>query len=393
MNSLLNVDKILNRSRNPWMDYAKGICILMPVYRHSFEGLANVGIGSYTYHNIRLIDVFTMGFRMPLFFMIAGAFAGISLSRRGFGGYMNGRLRGVFYPLMVWGSIQITLQLIFAGTVNAHREPFDYLNLILDPRKLEQFWYLNALFFISFIYAFLNWYAKFKPVHQVMTGLVFYSIASYCHIHDINIGFLSGVTFYYLFFAVGDALHNLILDEKNHKWLSSFRTTLIILPIFIAIETYCTIVNLKHPEEQDFYVQHNRQDIFFFSALIGGAFMIHLSFLLQRFNILRFLRVIGYHALYIYLAHLIVTAGTRILLVKVFHIEYIPFLLPTIFAAGIIVPIIFYNIARIYGFTWIFTLREESSQAKPAKPTSAAYFTREVMLPKENTGNSNTTRP
>lgn len=380
INSLFNADKILSRTRNPWMDYAKGICIMMPVYRHTFEGLANVGIGSYSYPGIRIVDVFTMGFRMPLFFMIAGAFMATSLNRKGIGDFVSAKFRTVMYPLLLWGSIQITLQLLFSGMVNARREPFDYFNLILDPRKLEQFWYLNALFFVSVLYALLSWYAKLKSIHQLVLGLVLYATASYCHKNDIHIGFLSGVSFYYLFFAVGDALHNIVLDEKHHKWLSSFKTTLIILPIFAAVEWYCTKMNLAHPEEFDFYVQHQRQDIFFFSAIVGGLFMIHLSFMLQRFNVLRFLRVIGYHALYIYVAHLMVTAGVRVLLVRVFHIENIPLLQFTIFPLGVIIPIILFNMCRKLGITWVFTLKEDAP-VKSAQPVMA----RESLIQKENT--------
>ena len=384
INSLFNAEKILGRSRNPWMDYAKGICILMPVYRHTFEGIANVGVGSYSYPGIRIVDVFTMGFRMPLFFMIAGAFFAVTLFKKGIGDFLNAKFKTVMYPLLLWGGLQITLQLLFAGAgVNANRTPFDYLNLILDPRKLEQFWYLNALFFVSLIYALTTWYAKFTSKHQLVLGLVLYGIATYCHKQNIHIGFLSGVTFYYLFFAVGDALHSIVLDEKHHKWLSSFKTTFIILPIFAAVEWYCTTLNLAHPEEFDFYVQHQRQDIFFFSAIIGGLFMIHLSFMLQRFNVLRWLRVVGYHALYIYVAHLMVTAGLRILFVRYLHIESIPLLQFTIWPLGVIIPMIMFNLAKKLGVGWIFTLRDdEAGKKKPQASTQ--YFTREVVVPKEN---------
>lgn len=384
VNTLFNADKILGRSRNPWMDYAKGICIMMPVYRHTFEGIANVGVGSYSYPNIRIVDVFTMGFRMPLFFMIAGAFFAITLYKKGIGDFLNAKFKTVMYPLLLWGSIQITLQMIFAGAgVNANRTPYDYLNLILDPRKLEQFWYLNALFFVSLIYALLTWYLKFTSRQQLLVGLVFYGIATYCHKMNIDIGFLSGVTFYYLFFAVGDNLHNIVLDEKHHKWLSSWKTTLIILPVFAAVEWYCTTLNLAHPEEFDFYVQHQRQDIFFFSAIIGGLFMIHLAFMLQRFNVLRFLRVIGYHALYIYVAHLMVTASLRILFVNYLHIENIPLLQFTIWPLGVIIPIIMFNLSKKFGFSWLFTLKDEDGAKKKPKE-SQQYFTREAVVPKEN---------
>lgn len=383
VNTLFNANKILGRSRNPWMDYAKGICIMMPVYRHTFEGLANVGVGSYSYPGIRIVDVFTMGFRMPLFFMIAGAFFAITLYKKGIGDFVNAKFKTVMYPLLLWGSIQITLQLIFAGTVNANRTLFDYFNLILDPRRLEQFWYLNALFFVSVLYAVLTWYFKFTSKQQLLTGLVLYGIATYCHKMDIHIGFLSGVTFYYLFFAVGDNLHNIVLDEKHHKWLSSFKTTFIILPVFAAVEWYCTTLNLAHPEEFDFYVQHQRQDIFFVSAIIGGLFMIHLAFMLQRFNVLRFLRVIGFHALYIYVAHLMVTAGLRIVMVKVLNIENIPLLQFTIFPLGVIIPIIMFNLSKKLGISWLFTLKDDDATKKQPKEAQQ-FFTREAVVPKEN---------
>lgn len=386
MASLFNADKILSNSRNPWMDYAKGICILAPVYRHTFEGLRAVGWDMTDYKWIKLVDVFTMGFRMPVFFMIAGAFFATSIARRGFGGYIVGRWKGVLYPLLVWGGLQITFQFIFRGTVTANRSWIDYTYLITDPRQLEQFWYLNALFFISVLYAIMNWYAKFKPIHQLGFALVLYCIASYFYNKGIDIGAFTGITFYYIFFTVGDVLHEIILDEKHHKWLSSFKTTAILIVPFIAIETYATMLNLAHPEHEDFWVQRYRQEVFLFSSLIGVAFTVHVAFLLQRFNILRFLRVIGYHALYIYLTHLFITSGLRILFVKVLGITNFPLLFPIIFAGGILGPMIFYNIARKYGFTWIFTLREDSLGKKPApQPAPVTAFSAQPVMPKENT--------
>jgi fucose 4-O-acetylase-like acetyltransferase len=148
-NLLFNARHILGRDRNPWIDYARGICILLVVYRHVFEGLTNVGVGSNSYPVLKYFNIFFFSFRMPLFFIVSGIFLGSSLLRKGVGGYINNRFQTIFYPLMVWGIIQVTLQLSFADYVNAKRFPIDYLNLIFDPRKIEQFWYLNALFFVS----------------------------------------------------------------------------------------------------------------------------------------------------------------------------------------------------------------------------------------------------
>ena len=55
-----------------------------------------------------------------------------ALLRKGVNGYINNRFQTIFYPLLIWGAIQVSLQLVFADYVNAKRFPMDYLNLIFD---------------------------------------------------------------------------------------------------------------------------------------------------------------------------------------------------------------------------------------------------------------------
>jgi fucose 4-O-acetylase-like acetyltransferase len=262
---------------------------------------------------------------------------------------------------MVWGSIQITLQLLFSGYANADREPMNYLHLIIDPRKIEQFWYLNALFFVSVLYALVHWYGKVKPWQQLILGVILYAASGYCHIHDIQIGFLSDVLFFYLFFAVGHVFSDMVLNTKNHTILFSWRTTLIALPVFVLVQHYFTYLNLLH--QDDYYVQFQQPAIFAVAALVGGAFVIQVSFLLQKLNILRFLRVIGYHSLYIYVMHLMITAATRGLMLNLFDIQNIPVLMIVSVTVGIILPVILYNIAERAGAWWLFSLKKPDTTA------------------------------
>lgn len=354
-NYLFNAQKILSRSRYPWIDYARGITILLVVYRHVFEGLDTVGEGSGSYTGLKYFNIFFFSFRMPLFFIVSGIFVGGSLVRKGIGDYIGNRFQTIFYPLLVWGSIQITLQLLFAGYANAEREPMNYLHLIIEPRKLEQFWYLNALFFVSVLYALVHWYGKVKPWQQLVLGMILYAVSGYCHIHDINIGFLIDVSFFYLFFAVGHVFSDMVLNTKNHSTLSSWRTTLIGLPFFVLIQHYFTYLNLLHRD--DYYVQYQEPVIFAVTALIGGAFVIQVSFLLQKLDIMRFLRVIGYHSLYIYVMHLMITSAFRNLLSRTFGIGNIPVLMIVSVTAGVILPVILYNITERAGAWWLFSLK------------------------------------
>jgi fucose 4-O-acetylase-like acetyltransferase len=365
INYLFNAKKILSRNRYPWIDYARGITILLVVYRHVFEGLGNVSGGTDSYTGLKYFNIFFFSFRMPLFFIVSGIFFGGSLGRKGIGDYIGNRFQTIFYPLLIWGSIQVTLQLLFAGYVSANREPMDYLNLVIDPRKIEQFWYLNALFFVSVLYAIVRQYLKVKPWQQLLLGIAFYAISGYCHVHQINIGFLIDVLFFYLFFAVGDLLADLVLNTKNHKVLTSWKTTLIALPVFILIQHYFTYLNLAHKD--DYYVQYQQPALFAITALAGGAFVIQVSFLLQQLNVMRFLRVIGYHSLYIYVMHLMITSASRAVLVKLFHFENVPALMIISITIGIILPIILYNVAERLGAWWLFTLKKPILEKSPAE--------------------------
>ncbi|HVX24697.1 MAG TPA: acyltransferase family protein, partial [Parafilimonas sp.] len=57
----------LEKSRLHWVDYLKGIAILLVVYRHSLLGIQSSGIYAPAYlENANLVF---FSFRMPLFFM------------------------------------------------------------------------------------------------------------------------------------------------------------------------------------------------------------------------------------------------------------------------------------------------------------------------------------
>jgi fucose 4-O-acetylase-like acetyltransferase len=384
-NLLFNARHILGRNRNPWIDYARGICILLVVYRHVFEGLANVGVGSNSYPVLKYFNIFFFSFRMPLFFIVSGIFLASSLMRKSVGGYVNNRFQTIFYPLMIWGIIQVSLQLGFADYVNAKRTPMDYLNLIIDPRRIEQFWYLNALFFVSVLYAIITWYAKFKPVQQLVTGLFFYFIAAYCQMNNIQMGFLTDVLFFYVFFAIGDVVSDMILNDKNYKLLSSYRSMLLLLPVFVALQHYFTTLNLAHGD--DYYIQFQRPELYIITALVGCAFIMNVSFVLQKLNIFRYLRVLGYHSLYIYAMHLMITAGFRVLLVRVLGIENVPVIMIISIAGGVLLPVIFYNLAEKAGLWWLFTMKRKKET--PKQRQAGIYFQGGLVTPKESMASNN----
>jgi fucose 4-O-acetylase-like acetyltransferase len=360
---LFNSQKVLSTSRYPWIDYVRGISIILVVYRHVFEGLANVGIGSVSYPVLKYTNIFFFSFRMPLFFIVSGMFVTLSLSRKGIRSYINKRFDTIFYPLLIWGTIHITLQLLFSKYINAQRTPFDYLNLIINPRQIEQFWYLNALFFVGILYAFIKTKFQVSAWKQVLIGILLFTASTLLYQNHIQIGFLFDVMFFYLFFAIGDLIADYILNTKNYKFLTSPWTLVAITPLFVAVQYFFTEINLEHKD--DYYVQYQVPLLYAISALIGASFIISVSFNLERLNVLRFLRVIGFHSLYIYVMHLMITAFTRVFFVRIIGTTEIPLIMITSIIAGIVIPIMFYNTATRLGATWLFTLKPEKKPITP----------------------------
>src|ERR1700754_4970861 len=64
--------------RIPWVDYAKGICIILVVMMHSTLGVGEAMGGTGFMHHV--VD-FARPFRMPDFFLISGLFLSLVIDR------------------------------------------------------------------------------------------------------------------------------------------------------------------------------------------------------------------------------------------------------------------------------------------------------------------------
>jgi len=367
---LFNTKFILARDRHAWVDYARGICIILVCYRHTYEGLTNAAVlHADQYPLLKYMNVFFFSFRMPLFFIVSGIFVGLSLAKKGVWDYVKDRFRYILYPFLIWGFIQITLQLIWSDYVNADRKPIDYLNLLIQPRKIEQFWYLNALFNVGVLYAILKIKAKLGSWVQLALGIVLYAISSYCTIKGINIGFLSDVFFFYPFFAVGDCISHLITNPKRSiPFIGSWKMFIIWLPVFFITQYAFTSINMQH--SNDYHVQHFMPALYALIALSGCIFVINVSFLLQQYSVARFLRVIGYHSLYIYIMHLMIISAFRAVYLRVIGGENLPLFMIAGVMLGIFLPIIIYNLAEKAGMEWMFVLKKRKARQETRPETA-----------------------
>jgi uncharacterized membrane protein YcfT len=107
-------------------------------------------------------------------------------------------------------------------------------------------------------------------------------------------------------------------------------------------------------------------------ALIGCLSMFVLAFRLQTWNILRFLRVLCFHSLFIYVMHVIVAAFVRSILTRYFGLHNPEILLLCGIIAGVTIPVIVYNLLIKDNVGWfLFSLRKpQKKQPGPSGPGS-----------------------
>ncbi len=357
-----NSKYILSNKRHGWIDYDRGISIILVTYRHCFEGMEKAGLDLQSHPWLEYINVFFFGFRMPLFFIASGMFISGSMRKKGLNDYAKNRVQSILYPMLVWGIIQISLQLIFSSYTNSKSEVdyHSYLYLITNPRATGQFWYLNALFFVGIIYAFLKVQLNCSTKNQLVLGLMLYACCGYINANEMYFGAINDILKYYLFFAIGDAVSGFMLDEKAKTIFTSWKFVLPLFIAFLLIQYVFTSINLG---VKDNYHVENKMPLFFLMvALVGCAISIATSFSLKKYEKMRFLRVVGYNSVHIYCLQIIVMSVARQFYTKVLHIQHVPMLALLILASGIILPMIFYNICLRLNAWWLFTLKKPTAE-------------------------------
>jgi fucose 4-O-acetylase-like acetyltransferase len=355
----------LQESRWKWVDYMKGIAILLVVYRHVLIGIQRSGLVVPDW--LVKANMTFYSFRMPLFFILSGLFISGSLAKRTTSRLLYIKFEHLIYPYLVWCFIQVSLQIVMGGSTNSNRGLIDYLYILYQPRKLDQFWYLPALFFATA--AFIIVKQRFRPPHwaQLLLGLVFYFSAPFFE----KVSIVSDWMDFYFFFALGDALSALFFKPSSQAFLRNYWTLILCTPVFGLAQYYF----LHYP---------TGKIAFLFISLIGCLYMFIIAFRLDNWNVLHFLRVLGYHSLQIYVIHVIVAAFVRVSLTKFLHIHQPVFLLVSGIFFGVTVPIIVYNLFIKDNFAWfLFSPRKTTAVKRPrgeTKPPSGQHGQQKIAV-------------
>src|ERR1700675_3618975 len=131
--------------RVDWVDYAKGICIVMVVMMHSVLGV-ELTAGEKGF--MHLLVTFAKPFRMPDFFLISGLFLSVVIDRD-WRTYLDRKVVHFAYFYVLWVTIQFGFKApSFAAETNWGHVGFLYLESFIEPFGTLWFIYLLPMFFV-----------------------------------------------------------------------------------------------------------------------------------------------------------------------------------------------------------------------------------------------------
>ena len=132
-------------ARVDWVDYAKGICIVMVVMMHSVLGV-ELAAGKTGF--MHMLVAFAKPFRMPDFFLISGLFLPLVINRD-WRTYLDRKVMHFAYFYVVWVTIQFGFKApAFAAETSWRDVGILYLESFIEPFGTLWFIYLLPVFFV-----------------------------------------------------------------------------------------------------------------------------------------------------------------------------------------------------------------------------------------------------
>jgi fucose 4-O-acetylase-like acetyltransferase len=326
-----------------WVDFARGLAMLLVVYRHSIVGIQRSGfsIPSIVYY----IQEFVYNFRMPVFFLLSGFFLALGLKRYSVSKLATKKLYTLLYPYIVWSVILITLQIVMSKYTNSVRTISDYRLIFTQPRQVDHMWYLLALFNTSVLFLFLyNWLKNFIVIHLAIALLLHFS----CFLFQ-DYSFFSDPCYYYIYLVSGAILADKLIYFETLPTKMLFRALLVVLPFFLLGQ---------------YFWLNNQPEVFGLAlpflviTLIACGFFYLTCKLLYSRGVALWLTEIGRNSLQIYILHLLIISSFRIVLIQLFSVSNIYLILAGSMVLGIILPILIYRVLQHWGCWFLFSLEK-----------------------------------
>lgn len=277
--------------RIDWVDYAKGICIVMVVMMHSVLGV-ELAAGQTGF--MHLVVMFAKPFRMPDFFLISGLFLSVVIDRD-WRTYLDRKVAHFAYFYLLWVTIQFGFKApSFAAETGWSHVGLLYLESFIEPFGTLWFIYLLPVFFVV------------TKLTRPLPPLAIWVLAAALEMMHIVTGWtvideFCG-RFVYFYSGYLFASHVFALSDRARA-----RPVLALLGLALWAAINGGLVELGYSEWPLLSLA---------LGLAGACAIIVAGTLLARMQWLNFLRYCGEHSIVIYLAFFLPMAAARTLLLR-----------------------------------------------------------------------------
>jgi fucose 4-O-acetylase-like acetyltransferase len=313
----------MNNYRFQWVDIAKGIGIILVVYGHVVRGLhSSKIIGEQIFY---FSDTLVYSFHMPLFFVLAGLFFMKSMGKYTSGKLFVEKCKTILYPYIIWSLFQTGTKIMLSKFTNGGEE-LNSLNSLLTclfiPRA--QFWFLFALFFINlFNLLLISVFRHIWLIISIIIGLVYY-------LFPVSLFVFSNALHYLIFFNIGILASNILLNNSFLKTASKLSFLVISILLFLIVEYVYVCKSLR---------------ISFYSlitALTGLFLVIQTAYKIDTYRGFpsKLLNFVGRYSLEIYILHILVVGGIRILLSVFLGVQNVVIHITLGTLCGVLIPFI-----------------------------------------------------
>ncbi|MBD2740002.1 acyltransferase [Coleofasciculus sp. FACHB-1120] len=338
----------LSSSRLDWIDYAKGIGIILVVYVHVLTNLKNAGMGMHDlFHDFSFH--FISSFHMPLFFFLSGLFVEKSLLK-GKKKFWGDKFNTIVYPYLLWSVIQGSILVLMSNYTNNPIKlqlkdlPF---YMAFNPIPLITLWFLYVLFASYVVFVFAQ---RFINIYILLSfSILIYLLNPYAP-SEILTKFMSMFVFFVVGAIVARWLQNDLRNIPSTLYKLNKQQIGAITLIFVIFQM--TILQLGLSEQPGTR---------FFMASGGIIFTLGISFYLAEIKKLDIIRYLGFLSMPIYLAHLLAMGSTRIFLQKGLHINHVVVHIIVVTFFSLLFPILLYELTKKIKFPYLFSLSKGSA--------------------------------
>lgn len=340
--------------RIDWIDYSKGIGIILVVYGHVIVGVNAMGIEipkDVYYYSYNIV----YSFHMALFFFLSGFNTDASLADKGTFKFITNKVKIILYPYFIWSIITGGIQIILSNYVNSDISYLDLLKTIYSPLPNQHYWFLYVLFVMFLLYAIsceiLKSYSSFLLI-------IFSAIPFFFQIHS-PIRVVDKFYINFIFFMIGIVCKQHFSKLKFNRFISLY-----------CIVFTCGVFIVLQFIYWGNYIQHNII-IDFLLSITGIVIVFSISRYHEIKNRFVLIKRIGFYSFPIYLAHGLFGSGIRIILYKLFKISDPCTHIITGVLFGLFCPILLYIVCKKIELPYMF---EFKSYKKIDRAKSHIYY-------------------